>query len=48
MSQYVKSVTGNSVTHRTKTIAVSDKISLPTNIKITEKPIKSRERTQAI
>ena len=48
MSQSAKSITGNSVTHRTKIITVSDKISLPTNLKITEKPIKSRERTQAI
>mgnify|MGYP006109814003 FL=1 len=48
MSQFTKSVTGNSITHRTKTITVSDKIALPVKLKITEGPIESTKRSQAI
>ena len=48
MSQSAKSITGNSVTHRTKIITVSDKISLPIQLKVTEESIKSTERSKAI
>ena len=48
MSQITKNVTGNSITHRTKTITVNDKISLPVKLTITEGPIKSTKRSQAI
>jgi hypothetical protein len=48
MSQITKNVTGNSITHRTKTITVNDKISLPVKLKITEGPIKSTKKSQAI
>ena len=48
MSRFAKSITGNSVTHRTKIITVSDKISLPIRLKVTEEPIKSTKRSQAI
>jgi len=48
MLEVTKIVTGNSITHRTKTIAVNDKISLPVKLKITEGPIKSTKRSQAI
>ena len=48
MSKVIKSVTGNSITYRTKAIIVNDKISLPVKLKITEGPIKSTKRSQAI
>ena len=48
MSQVTKSVTGNTVTHRTKRITASDKISLPIQLKVTEEPVKSTERSKAI
>ena len=48
MSKVTKSVTGNSITHRTKTIVANDKISLPIKLKITEGPIESTKRSQAI
>ena len=48
MSKVTKSVTGNSITYRTKAITVNDKISLPVKLKITEGPIKSTKRSQAI
>ena len=48
MSQSAKSITGNSVTHRTKIITVSDKISIPIQLKVTEESIKSTERSKAI
>ena len=48
MSQVTKSVTGNSITYRTKIITVNDKMSLPVKLKITEGPVKSTKRSQAI
>ena len=48
MLKVTKIVTGNSITHRTKTIGVNDKISLPVKLKITEGPIESTKRSQAI
>ena len=48
MSRFAKSITGNSVTHRTKRITASDKISLPIQLKVTEEPVKSTERSKAI
>ena len=46
MSQVTKSITGNSITHRTKAIIVNDKISLPVKLRITEGPIESTKRSQ--
>jgi hypothetical protein len=48
MSRFAKSVTGNSVTHRTKRITASDEISLPIQLKVTEEPIKPTDRSKAI
>ena len=43
-----KTVTGSSVTGKGKTSSVSDKISLPKFLKITEGPVKSSKRSQQL
>jgi hypothetical protein len=48
MSRFAKSITGKSVTHRTKRITANDKISLPIQLKVTEEPIKPTDRSKAI
>ena len=48
MSQLAKSVTGNSITSRTKMVIVSDMVSLPLNLKNTQEIIKSTKRSKAI
>ena len=48
MPKSIKTVTGSSITSKSKTSSVSDQFSLPKSFKITEGPVKSSERTRQL
>ena len=46
MPNISKTLTGSAITHIGKTTQISDHYSLPRNLKITEGPVKSTERSR--
>ena len=48
MPKSIKTVTGSSITSKSKTSSVSDQFSLPKSFKITEGPVKSSERSRQL
>ena len=48
MPKFIKTITGSSITRKSKTSSFSDKFSLPKSFKITEGPVKSSERSRQL